>query len=61
MSFVAALLLTAGKCFTEGAMRYIGCTAASMVMPIVMPRIIGAVKGFANKVPAEEEIDPDLC
>ena len=61
MSFVAALLLTAGKCFAEGAMRSIGCTAASMLMPIVMPKIIGAVRGFANKAPAEEDIDPDLC
>ena len=61
MSFVAALLITMGKSFAEGAMSTIGCAAASIVVPIIMPRIVGAVKGFANKAPVEEDIDPDLC
>ena len=58
-SFFTSLLKTAGLSFSAGAMNAFGCFAASVVIPIIAPKIIGAVKNLA-KVP-EEEVDPDLC
>ena len=60
MSFITALLIGAGRSFGTGAMQTLGCAVASMVVPIIAPRIIGAVKGIM-KVPVQEEVDPDLC
>ena len=59
-SFLTALLRTAGMSFGAGAMNTFGCFAASLIIPIVAPKIIGAVKKI-SKAPAEEEVDPDLC
>ena len=59
-SFITALLRTAGLSFGAGAMNAFGCFAASMVIPIVAPKIISAVKKI-SKLPAEDEEDPDLC
>ena len=58
--FLTALLKTAGTSFSAGAMNAFGCFAASMIIPIVAPKIINAVKKI-SKAPAEEEVDPDLC
>ena len=60
MSFLTALLLTAGKSFGMGAMNTIGSAAAALLIPVVVPKITGAVKGF-RKGPVEEDCDPDLC
>jgi len=59
-SFLSALLRTAGLSFGAGAMNAFGCFAASVVIPIIAPKVIGAVRNF-TKTPAEEEEDPDLC
>ena len=58
--FLAALLKTAGTSFSAGAMNAFGCFAASMIIPIVAPKIINAVKKI-SKASADEEVDPDLC
>ena len=60
-SFLTALLKTAGMSFGAGAMNTFGCFAASMIIPIVAPRIIGAVKNLVKAPVEEEEADPDLC
>ena len=59
-SFLAAVLLGAGKSFGTGAMNVAGSMVASMVLPIIIPKITGAVKRIM-KVPEEESGDPDLC
>ena len=59
-SFFTALLKTAGLSFGAGAMNTFGCFAASLIIPIVAPKIIGAVKNL-TKATEEEEEDPDLC
>ena len=60
MSFPTALLRTAAVSFSAGAMNAFGCFAASMIIPIIAPRIISAVKKL-TKAPVQEEVDPDLC
>ena len=59
-SFLAALLLGAGKSFGEGALSVAGSMVASMVLPIIIPKVVGVVKGF-TRAPEEECCDPDLC
>jgi len=61
MAVITALALTMGRCFIQGAMTSVGQYAAAILIPVMMPKIMGAVKGFNNKAPVEEEIDPDLC
>ena len=59
-SFLTALLLTAAKSFGTGAMNVAGGMVASMVLPIVLPKLEGAVRKFM-KTPKEDVSDPDLC
>ena len=61
MAVITALVLTMGKSFAEGAMTTIGAAAASLLIPVLMPKLMGAVKAHANKASSEEETDPDLC
>ena len=60
MSFIAALLISAGKSFGAGAMQTLGCAAAALIVPVITPKIMGAVRKL-TKSPAPEETDPDLC
>ena len=61
MAVITALVMTMGRCFVQGAMTSVGQYAAAILIPVMMPKVMGAVKSFTNKAPVEEDVDPDLC
>ena len=62
MGALTSFLLFVGKNFGAGALSVAGNMAAVALVPIVMPKIAGAIKGFRDAhAPAADECDPDLC
>lgn len=58
----ASFLLFVGKNFGAGALGVAGNVAAAALIPVVVPKIAGAIRGFREtRAPVVEETDPDLC
>ena len=62
MGAFTSFLLFVGKNFGAGALGVAGNVAAAALIPVVVPKIAGAIKGFREAhAPVIEETDPDLC
>ncbi len=62
MNPIGSFFLFVGKNFGAGALGVAGQIAAAAIVPMVMPKIIGAVRGFRNAhATVPEDADPDLC
>ena len=62
MGAFTSFLLFVGKNFGAGALGVAGNVAAAALIPVVVPKIAGAIKGFREaRAPAVEDADPDLC
>ncbi len=62
MGAFTSFLLFVGKNFGSGALGVAGSVAASALIPIVVPKIAGAIKGFREAhASVPEDADPDLC
>ncbi len=62
MNAFGSFLLFVGKNFGAGALSVAGNIAAAAIVPVVIPKIAGAIKGFREAhAPAADDADPDLC
>lgn len=60
MGVVGPFLMFAGRNFGAGLLNAAGCAVATIVIPVIAPRIAGFLKGL-NRPCEEEMADPDLC